>query len=107
MNLERERQIEEKSDQIVRALRALGIGENEIVIDNQDEVMLKDFNQGNLDQVDVEEGKTEESELLNEEVLGRILKESKKAMIQIITRAYNDAYYESFGFEPGRNLIKI
>jgi len=83
-----------KSDAIVRALMELGAtGEEEVA-----EQKLKTLTQSNFDQIDAnlsQEDLKLEKELLDKEVLDRIKKEGLEVMLQIIDRAYQEAYYEA------------
>ena len=82
-----------KSERIASALRSLGVSEDTEL----SEIILKDFTQGNYDQVDssmsIEELKNE-YELLDIDVLDRIIREGKEVLVKIVERAYTEAYYE-------------
>lgn len=82
-----------KSERIVRAMLELGVLPNTEVLED---VPLSLFTETNLNQLDTEGTKEDlkvEYEFLDIEILDRIIKESKEAMLKIIERAYG-AYNE-------------
>ena len=84
-----------KSQKIVGILRELGATDNTELA----ETTLKDLNETNYCQLDADlslEDKKIEFELLEQDVLDRILKEGLEVMIQIVDRAYQEAYYEPY-----------
>ena len=74
-----------KSESIVKVLEELGANENVALA----ETTLKEFTQTNYDQLVTKD----DYELLDKEVLDRIIREGLKVMVKIIDRAYIDAYY--------------
>jgi hypothetical protein len=82
-----------KTESIVGALKALGVhGSVEVAETTVNELVEVNCNQ--IDTLSSEEDLRNEYDLLNLDVLDRILKESREAMIKIIDRAYSEAYYE-------------
>ena len=89
-----------KSEKIVSVLRTLGVEEDFEL----HEVTLKEFTTANYDQMDAHYGSKEEEiescEMLEEEVIDRILKETKEVMLLIVERAYTEACYEGWRPNP-------
>ena len=82
-----------KSDKIVRILRELGAKDNLELA----ETTLSELNETNFCQIDANLSKEElmnEAQMLEKDVLDRIIKESREVIVMIIDRAYCEAYYE-------------
>jgi len=93
-----------KSDKIVRILKELGAKDNVELA----ETTLSDLNETNFNQIDANlkfEDVKLEAEMLEKDVLDRIIKETREVMIQIVDRAYCEAYYEPYNGDAA--IIKI